>query len=160
MTKRLYNPAVIDNMSVRTVEGTLLISWTTFSLGSSKPRKSRFPHGEQPRQPLRRNSPRVRELSSFSPQATGPDDSCFGVPLATLRSSCIPRPPHAPRNGYDRNRKQPLQQGLMASQPSSLHTSFRALCTTRIEIKESVIYTAERDRDSLSRKARISLRLN
>src|SRR5262245_29515458 len=106
MTKRLYNPAVIDNMSVRTVEGTLLISWTTFSLGSSKPRKSRFPHGEQPRQPLRRNSPRVRELSSFSPQATGPDDSCFGVPLATLPSSCIPRPPHAPRNGYDRNRKQ------------------------------------------------------
>ena len=35
----------------------------------------------------------------------------------------------------------PLQQGLMAPQPSSLRTSFRALCITRIEIKESVIYT-------------------
>src|SRR5215510_8300227 len=28
----------------------------------------------------------------------------------------------------------------MAPQPSSLRTSFRALCITRIEIKESVIY--------------------
>src|SRR5262249_46794190 len=34
----------------------------------------------------------------------------------------------------------PLQQRLMASQPSSLRTSFRALCITRIKIKESVIY--------------------
>jgi hypothetical protein len=30
----------------------------------------------------------------------------------------------------------------MAPQPSSLRTSFRALFITRIEIKESVIYTA------------------
>ena len=41
----------------------------------------------------------------------------------------------------------PLQSGLMTPQPSSLRTSFRALCITRIEIKESVIYTAEGDRD-------------
>src|SRR5262249_1174946 len=47
----------------------------------------------------------------------------------------------------------------MAPQLSSLRTSFRALCITRIEIKESVIYT-EGDRGSSSRKARISLRLN
>ena len=45
-------------------------------------------------------------------------------------------------------------------QPSSLRTSFRALCITRIEIKESVIYTAEGDRDSSSRKSRFGLRLN
>jgi hypothetical protein len=32
----------------------------------------------------------------------------------------------------------------MASQPSSLRTSFRALSITRIEIKESVIYGGER----------------
>jgi magnesium chelatase family protein len=31
----------------------------------------------------------------------------------------------------------------MAPQPSSLRTSFRALCITRIEIKESVIYGGE-----------------
>jgi hypothetical protein len=41
----------------------------------------------------------------------------------------------------------PRQQGLMAPQPSSLRTSFRALSITRIEIKESVIYAAEGDRD-------------
>jgi hypothetical protein len=35
----------------------------------------------------------------------------------------------------------------MAPQLSSLRTSFRALSITRIEIKESVIYTAEGDRD-------------
>jgi hypothetical protein len=35
----------------------------------------------------------------------------------------------------------------MAPQPSSLRTSFRALCITRIEVKKSVIYTAEGDRD-------------
>jgi hypothetical protein len=34
----------------------------------------------------------------------------------------------------------PLQQGMIAPQPSSLHTSFRALCITRREVKESVIY--------------------
>jgi hypothetical protein len=34
----------------------------------------------------------------------------------------------------------------MSPQPSSLRTSFRALSITRIEIKESVIYTAERER--------------
>jgi hypothetical protein len=39
----------------------------------------------------------------------------------------------------------PRQQGLMAPQPSSLRTSFRALSITRIEIKESVIYTAKGD---------------
>jgi hypothetical protein len=38
----------------------------------------------------------------------------------------------------------------MAPQPSSLRTSFRALCITRIEIKESVIYTAESDRYQLT----------
>src|SRR5262249_620111 len=54
----------------------------------------------------------------------------------------------------------PLQSGLTAPQPSSLRTSCWALCITRIEIKESVIYTAEGDRGSSSRKARISLRLN
>jgi hypothetical protein len=43
---------------------------------------------------------------------------------------------------------------LLAQQPSSLRTSFRALCTTRIEIKESVIYTAEGDRDSSRAKSR------
>jgi hypothetical protein len=65
------------------------------------------------------------------------------------------------RLGYDRNSQAvPLQQGLMAPQLSSLRTLFRALCITRIEIKESVIYTAEGDWKSLSRKARISLRLN
>src|SRR5437870_11967639 len=69
--------------------GTPLTSWTKFSLGSSKPRRSRFPLGERPRRLLLRNSPRADELSSFSPQATGPDDSRFGVPLAILRSSCI-----------------------------------------------------------------------
>jgi len=37
-----------------------------------------------------------------------------------------------------------LQQGLMAPQPSSLSTSFRALSITRIEIKESVIYGGRR----------------
>src|SRR4029077_3614558 len=47
----------------------------------------------------------------------------------------------------------PLQQGLVAPQPFSLRTSFRALSITRIEIKESVIYTAKGDRDSSSRKA-------
>jgi hypothetical protein len=52
-------------------KGTLLTSWTKFSLGSSKPRRSRFALGERPRRPLLRNSPRARELSSFSPQATG-----------------------------------------------------------------------------------------
>src|SRR4030095_3294946 len=41
----------------------------------------------------------------------------------------------------------PLQQGLMALQPSSLRTSFPALSITRREIKESVIYEAEGDRD-------------
>src|SRR4029453_4719909 len=46
-----------------------------------------------------------------------------------------------------------LQQGLMTPQPSSLRTSFRALSITRIEIKESVIYTAEGDRDSSIKKA-------
>jgi hypothetical protein len=35
---------------------------------------------------------------------------------------------------------------LMTPQPSSLRTSFRALSITRIEIKESVIYTTEGDR--------------
>ena len=34
--------------------------------------------------------------------------------------------------------------GLMAPQPSSLRTSFRALSITRIEIKESVIYDGMR----------------
>ena len=68
-----------------------MTSWTKFSLGSSKPRRSRFPLGERPRRLLLRNSPRADELSSFSPQATGPDDSRFGVPLAILRSSCIPQ---------------------------------------------------------------------
>jgi len=33
---------------------------------------------------------------------------------------------------------------LMAPQPSSLRTSFRALSITRIEIKESVIYGGRR----------------
>jgi hypothetical protein len=32
----------------------------------------------------------------------------------------------------------------MAPQPSSLRTSFRALCITRVEIKESVIYGSRR----------------
>src|SRR4030095_2324328 len=41
-------------------------------------------------------------------------------------------------------RATPLQQGLMAPQPSSLRTSFRGLCITRIEIKESVIYAERR----------------
>src|SRR5215831_12100097 len=54
----------------------------------------------------------------------------------------------------------PVQQALMAPQPSSLRTSFRALCITRIAIKESVIYTAEGDRGSSSRKTRISVKLN
>src|SRR5207249_11393388 len=85
-------------MSRKGARRTLLISWTKFSLGSSNPRQSRFPLGERPRRPLLRNSPRARELSSFSPQVTGPDDSRFGVPLATLRSSCIPQPQHARRN--------------------------------------------------------------
>jgi hypothetical protein len=53
-----------------------------------------------------------------------------------------------------------LQQGLMAPQPSSLRTSFRALSITRIEIKESVVYTAEGDRYSSSRKVGFLLRLN
>src|SRR4030095_8269292 len=38
----------------------------------------------------------------------------------------------------------PLQKGLMAPQPSSLRTSFRALSITRTEIKESGIYTGRR----------------
>ena len=80
--------------------GTLLTSWTKFSSGSSKPRRSRFPLGERPRRPLLRNSPRARKLSSFSPKATGPDGCRFGVPLAILRSSCILQPPHAPRNDF------------------------------------------------------------
>src|SRR5207249_5169133 len=71
--------------------GTPLTSWTKFSLGSSKPRRSRFPLGDRPRRLLLRNSPRADELSSLSPQATGPDDFRFGVPLAILRSSCIPQ---------------------------------------------------------------------
>jgi hypothetical protein len=37
-----------------------------------------------------------------------------------------------------------LDAGLMTDQPSSLRTSFRALCITRIEIKESVIYGGRR----------------
>src|SRR5262245_63519099 len=53
-----------------------------------------------------------------------------------------------------------LQQGLMAPQPSSLRTSFRALCITRTEIKESVIYTARGDRGSSNKKVRASIRLN
>jgi hypothetical protein len=48
----------------------------------------------------------------------------------------------------------------MAPQPSSLRTSFRALSITRIEIKESVIYTEEGDGESLSREAGFLLRLN
>ena len=39
----------------------------------------------------------------------------------------------------------------------SLRTSFRELCITRIEIKESVIYTAEGDRYSLIGKGRATL---
>jgi hypothetical protein len=41
-----------------------------------------------------------------------------------------------------------------------LRTSFRALFITRIEIKESVIYTAEGDIRSSSTKARIRIELN
>src|SRR5262245_13859993 len=40
----------------------------------------------------------------------------------------------------------------MAPEPSSLRTSFRALCITRIEIKESVIY-GERHEGSLYPKS-------
>src|SRR4029453_6800802 len=47
----------------------------------------------------------------------------------------------------------------MAPQPSSLRTSFRALSITRTEIKKSVIYTAEGDRDSSNKKARTTMRL-
>src|SRR5262245_7144452 len=48
----------------------------------------------------------------------------------------------------------PLQQGLMTPQPSALRTSFRALCITRLEIKESVIY-ADRRRLVVEWKGRI-----
>ena len=49
-------------------------------------------------------------------------------------------------------------KGLMAPQPSSLRTLFRALLITRIEVKKSG--TAEGARYQLSTKARINLRLN
>src|SRR5262245_37772909 len=62
-------------------------------------------------------------------------------------------PAAAPRLS-PQERTTPLQQGLMAPQPFSLRTSFRALSITRIEIKESVIYTTEGDGKSSSRKGR------
>ena len=43
---------------------------------------------------------------------------------------------------------------LLAQQPSSLRTSFRAFCIMRIQINESVIYTAKGERDSSSGKGR------
>jgi hypothetical protein len=54
----------------------------------------------------------------------------------------------------------PLQQRLMAPQPSSLRTSFRALFITRIEVKESRIYTAKGDTRSSNTKVGIRLGLN
>ena len=89
-----------ENRSKNYGSGTLLTSWTRFSSGSSKLQRSRFPLAERSWQPLFRNSPRARELSSFSPQATAPDDSRFGVPLEIRRSSCILRPPRARRNDF------------------------------------------------------------
>ena len=48
------------------------------------------------------------------------------------------------RLGYHSNSKQQnCNKNLMAPQPSSLRTSFRALSITGAEIKKSVIYTAE-----------------
>jgi hypothetical protein len=46
----------------------------------------------------------------------------------------------------------------MAPQPSSLRTSFRALCITRIEIKKSVIYDGRRQ-GLFERKAGFTLTL-
>ena len=49
------------------------------------------------------------------------------------------------RVGYDRNNKQNhCNHECIAPQLSSLRTSFRAICITRIEIKESVIYGERR----------------
>jgi hypothetical protein len=69
--------------------GTLLTSWTKFSSGSSKPRRSRFPLGERSRRPLLRNSPRAYKLSSFSLQQAA------GVSSLLQLLNSVPNPNHA-----------------------------------------------------------------
>src|SRR5688572_15696757 len=80
--------------------GTLLTSWTKFSLGSSKPLEVEIPTWRATSATLLRNSPRAHEISSFSPQAPGRDGAASEFRSATLRSSCIPQLRHAWRNDF------------------------------------------------------------
>src|SRR4030095_5102452 len=85
---------------------------------------------------------RVLKARAGMPRSREPDEMRNGL---RGTQSWLPSPAAAPRLSLQ-EQATPLQPGLMAPQPSSLHTSFRALSITRIEIKESVIYTAEGDR--------------
>ena len=97
----------------------------------------------------------VAKLAQSQPNClgTGGVTSWIGPPIDTLSEGLSSAA--APRLSLQ-EQATPLQQGLMAPQPSSLRTSFRALCITRIEIKESVIYTAEGDSGFVNQKARAS----
>jgi hypothetical protein len=80
-------------------KGTLTIR-TKIESGSLRLQKSRYPPAALPLPTPNHDLPPIPSLSALSPPATFPVGSHFVAPSATLRSSCNPLQPLAPRAAW------------------------------------------------------------